>query len=310
MFKVSFPWAKHAEENAERNFIKSLPVTSHDEVAGNVWVPETFGKECATPMRVSWLTRLLALELAEDYGIVPWIRALLDDAPVASEDPKKIISTPPKFVYTATDKVAMDRASLPPPNTPRGRGRPRASSPAKGMISTGKVASPRKRISKAQKEANANNAKEASASLQAALDSAASVAETESVADGEDKVIVEVDQSVEVNGETEITHTNVKVSVPPGSLDLPMPESTEEMIAKAKEMVEEARKLEGIEGAETLRASKRKADVLDDEEDEEAEVDGEEERPAKKAKVLEQELKKQRVRTRALIGIAATLAIG
>ena len=43
MFKASFPWAKHAEEAAERDYIKTLPSTGQDEVAGNVWIPEKFG---------------------------------------------------------------------------------------------------------------------------------------------------------------------------------------------------------------------------------------------------------------------------
>lgn len=44
MFKASFPWAKHAEEQAERDYVKGLPQTSQDEVAGNVWIPESSGK--------------------------------------------------------------------------------------------------------------------------------------------------------------------------------------------------------------------------------------------------------------------------
>lgn len=43
MFKAAFPWAKLAEENAERDHIKGLPSTAHDEVAGNVWVSEHYG---------------------------------------------------------------------------------------------------------------------------------------------------------------------------------------------------------------------------------------------------------------------------
>ena len=279
-----------------------------------------------------------ALELAEDYGILPWIKALLDESPVASDD-KKAISPPPKFVFTANGNTHW----TPPGATPRGRGRPRAVSPSKLATPSHKIISPRKsRTTKASREANARSAREASATLQAALDSAASRGDTESVdeerLDGdieatadedevnekkqdeaeekkqdvvkdevngnEEKVTVEVDSVVEVKGDVETTHTNVKVAMPAGSPDLPLPESTEEMIAKAKEMVEEARKLEGESSNGSL---KRKADELDDDEDD---AKDSELQPAKRARLLEVELKKQRVRTRALIGGAATLAIG
>ena len=43
MYKAAFPWAKHTEENAERDYIKTLPSTAHDEVAGNVWINEHYG---------------------------------------------------------------------------------------------------------------------------------------------------------------------------------------------------------------------------------------------------------------------------
>lgn len=199
---------------------------------------------------------------------------------------------------------------LPPPQvtprgaTPRARGRPRASSPTKNGA-TAKTATPRKaRATKASNAANAASAREASASLQATLDNAASIADSESV-DGE-KVVIEVESAVAVNGDTETTTTNVKVEMPGGSADLPLPESAEQMIETAKEMVEEARKLDG-QASNRSRASKRKAEVLDDSEDEEADTQLQ---PAKRARLLEEALKKERVRKRALIGVAATLAIG
>jgi hypothetical protein len=42
MFKIAFPWALHAEEKAERDYLKEKESTSQDEVAGNVWIsPES-----------------------------------------------------------------------------------------------------------------------------------------------------------------------------------------------------------------------------------------------------------------------------
>lgn len=43
MFKIAFPWATHAEEKAERDYLKELDSTSQDEIAGNVWVAPQFG---------------------------------------------------------------------------------------------------------------------------------------------------------------------------------------------------------------------------------------------------------------------------
>ena len=50
MFKIAFPWAKHAEEKAEREYLKSKESTSEDEVAGNVWISPNLGR------LHSWLT--------------------------------------------------------------------------------------------------------------------------------------------------------------------------------------------------------------------------------------------------------------
>jgi hypothetical protein len=153
------------------------------------------------------------------------------------------------------------------------------------------------------KEANAANATAASATLQAALDSAASVAESESV-DEEKVVKVEVDSVVDTVGDVKTTRTNVIVEMPAGSAELPLPEDTTEMIEKAKEMVAEARKLEA-ESSKTP-ARKRKSDELDSD-DIDSDLPAQ---PTKRARVLEEKLKRQKVRTRAFIGISATLAIG
>jgi len=183
-----------------------------------------------------------------------------------------------------------------------------ASTPAKA----GKATSPRKRQTKAQKEANLAHANAASASLQSALDDAASVAETETKpelagpldlasAAHEETVKVQVDQSVEVDGTTETTHTNVTVEMPAGSPELPLPEDTEKMLETARKMVEEAKTLE----ASPKVTRKRKA-----QEPEPSDIDAELPlQPAKKARILEEKLKREKVRTRAVLGVTATLAI-
>lgn len=147
-------------------------------------------------------------------------------------------------------------------------------------------------------------AREASATLQATLNDATSVTPAPSeFVDGE-KVTVEVESNVERKGNTETTTTNVKIEMPAGSAELPLPESPEQMIEAAKRMVEEAKKAEGDSSSS---ASKRKAEELEDDTDE---AGDNELQPAKKARLLERELKTEKVRNRAMIGVAATLALG
>ena len=152
------------------------------------------------------------------------------------------------------------------------------------------------------KEANEANAVAASASLQSALEDAASTIAPSPSVDGE-KVKVEVDSRVDVNGDTETTHTNVTVEMPAGSPELPLPEDTEQMLETAKRMVEEAKTLDGEPSTKVAR--KRKVEEVEtDDIDAELPV-----QPTKKAKVLEEKLKREKVRTRALVGVTATLAI-
>lgn len=188
----------------------------------------------------------------------------------------------------------------------------RSVSPSKAASPTKAKASPRKRQTKAQKEANIASANAASASLQSALDDAASVADTESgkidppisarasPIEGE-TVTVEVDQSVKVDGTTETTHTNVIVEMPAGSPELTLPQDTEKMLETARQMVEEAKTLE----ASPKLSRKRKT-----QDPEPSDIDAElPVQPAKKARVLEEQLKREKVRTRAVLGVTATLAI-
>jgi hypothetical protein len=225
-----------------------------------------------------------------------WVKALLDPEEIMQSpaSAKKHISPPPKFEMPSSKLPASMKAA-------RARST-RSASPSKIASPVKPKASPRKRQTKAMKEANEANAHAASATLQSALEDAAStVAASPSVDD--EKVKVEVESRVEVNGETETTHTNVIVEMPAGSPQLPLPDDTEQMLETAKRMVEEAKALDGEPS--TKAAKKRKVEEVEtDDIDAELPV-----QPAKKAKVLEEKLKREKVRTRALVGVTATLAI-
>jgi hypothetical protein len=286
MFKATFPYAEVAEEEMERKYIKSLETTSSDETAGNVWIPPQH-----------------ALELAEEYQILPWIKALLDNKPIEINPQKdatpKTISPPPKFL--------MPQETLAAPTPTRGRPR-RSASPSK-------IASPRKiaGTKRARKGAAAQSDSVKSESLEPSEKSSstnvqdalkAATADVKADAVEEPVVRVNVDTEVEVKGDIETTHTHVEIEMPAGLPELPLPEDTEAMITKAKEMVEAAVKSQNGAAIGNSKKLKRKADI------EEKEDDSAESVRAKKAKVEATELRKERIKTRALLGISATLAIG
>jgi len=315
MFKASFPYAEAAEEETERRYIKSLPSTSTDETAGNVWIPPTH-----------------ALELASEYNILPWIKALLDNAPIEVNTMKdatpKSISTPPRFPADSAAALTNGPVLLPqeqltaaPTPTPA-RGRPRREASPSKIASPRKIASTRTRKAKAGSvepktlsklepaveappapaiesvvEAIVKEAVDAADAVDA-IDAAPVIPETKE----EPVVTVRVDQDVEINGDIETTHTHVKVEMPAGSPDLPLPEDTEAMIAKAKEMVDAA-----VEDRSSLagpsNGKKRKADEVEEDEADAVVVE------PKKVKV-EADLRREKIKTRALIGISATLAVG
>ena len=254
------------------------------------------------------LTIRTALELADQYGILAWIEALLDPTPIqaASDDrTANSISPPPKFTFTAGEKASLRQPNGTPATgaraaTPKSRGRPRASSPEKKASSPQK--STKKRPTKAQKEANAVAAREASVSLQASLNDAASVADGEG--ENEDTAKIDVESKVETRGDVTTETTNVTFEMPKGARELPLPESPEQMMEKAKQMVQEVKRMEGEGGPSR---SKRKAEELDEELEGEGDGDSQ---PAKRAKLLQQQVRREKVRNRALMGVAATLVNG
>lgn len=128
------------------------------------------------------------------------------------------------------------------------------------------------------------------------------VPETNGTSAPKDTVRLEVETTTGVNGEED---TKLKVEMPTNHPDLKIPDNTEDMLEKARQMVAEARK---IDGTITREKGKRKVDEAIDEEDEiEAEAAS---RAAGRVRPNEVELRKEKIRRRALTGIVATLAAG
>ena len=202
-----------------------------------------------------------------------------------------------------------------PGRTPgRGSTRLRSTSPSKIASPVKGKASPRKRQTKAQKEAATAATAQANSALQSALDDAASTstavesgtpAASSPTLNGSasDMVKVEVDQSVDTVGQTETTRTNVTVEMPAGSPELPLPQDTERMLETAKKMVEEAKTLES---APKVSRKRRIDDVEPSDIDKDLPPSSP---PAKKQRVLEEKLKREKVRTRAFVGVAAALGV-
>jgi hypothetical protein len=104
------------------------------------------------------------------------------------------------------------------------------------------------------------------------------------------------------------THTTVSLDMPTSLPEVPSAAETEEMIAQAKEMVEEAIKAQAegatAESTSVKTTSKRKA-----EDDEDEATSAEASQRAKKAKVLENKLKQERVRNRSIFGVSVAFAL-
>lgn len=318
MFKATFPWAEAVEEETERKYIKSLSTTSPEETAGNVWVPPAH-----------------ALELAEEYGISIWIKALLDDAEIEINHSKdgssqKSIKSPPKMGNGVETNGDDSPSPTPTPSAQQLRRSRRSMSPSKIPLSPKKpIATPRKSRKNATLDSSTiEDAKKSLTETPTKPESAHSTPESKKAVSGKseaepssDVVKVTVDTDVVNENGVETTHTHVAVEMPAGSPDLPLPEDTAAMIAKAKEMVEAAMRADDAARASqgvTKKSIKRSAEEaeLEDDEEEVAEEEGSEVQDgpivkrAKTSLALNSELKKERVKKRTLIGIAASLAVG
>lgn len=313
MFKATFPYAMAEEEEAERRYIKSLATTSPEETAGNVWIPPES-----------------ALTLADEYGVGPWIRALLDPADIAvsttnsDNSPAKRINAPPKFFSSAT-------GSLVPP-TPKSNRNRRSASPNKSA-SRRTIASPRKRSTRSAASQNEASETTSTSSRKTSLtngdvpvlapsevlkpeDVKVESPEKEAAAaletvEEEPKVKVNIDQDVETDAVgSEVRRTKVGVEVP-FSAGIQGPDDAAKLIEDAKAMVEAAKAGNAASTPKSAKG-KRKADDFEADnvaEDGEGESSASQQPRAKRVKT-EMELRKEKVKKRALFGITFTLAAG
>lgn len=134
------------------------------------------------------------------------------------------------------------------------------------------------------------------------VDETASIAE-ESVNGDNDhaKVVVETTTVPGVNGEEAVETTKATITMPNGNPALELPNDAQDMLAKARAMVEEARKLDAAQSSK----GKRKADELEEDDI----VEETSSRPVKRVR-QEVELRKEKIMRRAATGLVASLALG
>jgi len=248
------------------------------------------------------MTFSTALSLADEYGIKLWIAALLDPEPIThgTSDPKKSIQSPPTF--SMKDPInGLGRSPEKPDGRRSTRGRSlRSASPMKKDTPSRKFATPRKprkgRAALKLEEEAAAIAEEAAESINGELATATERHSNENVR-------VEVENVMQPSPEgDEVEKTKVKIEMPTGLPELELPNDAQAMLAEARAMVHEAEKINGTTSSKAK--GKRKAEEIEEEEGEALAL-----RP-KRVKAVQTELHKEKIKRRAVTGIAAGLALG
>jgi hypothetical protein len=112
----------------------------------------------------------------------------------------------------------------------------------------------------------------------------------------------------DVTDAVKFAQTTVSLDMPFSLPEVPSAAETAEMIAQAKDMVEEAIKAEA-EGSTAESTSVKVTKKRKPEEDDDEETSAESSQRAKKAKVLENKLKQERVRNRSIFGVSVAFAL-
>jgi hypothetical protein len=124
------------------------------------------------------------------------------------------------------------------------------------------------------------------------------------VKDKEEKAVPSLE--VDAPEDVKISQTTVSLDMPISLPEVPSAAETEEMIAQAKGMVEDAIKAQagGATESESIKVTKKRKPEEDDEE-----TSAESTQRAKKAKVLENKLREERVRNRSIFGVSVAFAL-
>ncbi|KAJ5098358.1 hypothetical protein N7532_005359 [Penicillium argentinense] len=346
MFKIAFPWAKTEEEKAEREYLKSREYTSQEEVAGNVWISPLFALELSKEYKMyDWVRALLdptdivhsPSSAKKQSTITPPPKFEIpedEEAPSQrsrsrrSVSPSKKPSSPRKSRQARSAKDIMGTPSTAAANNSLQEALETTVSletdEQNGIIETVEKTevktsgSPEKKRGRKSKKAIAEaEAQEDAEEQQEIKEEKKSDKKTEKKEKKSDKkkeaaekeTELEVTAQAETADQASTTQTTVSLDVPISLPEVPMSAAeTQEMIAKAQEMVEDAIKTQATDGvpAETTATVTKKRKPTDEDDEETA---AEAAQRTKKAKVLEDKLKRERVRNRALFGVSAAFAL-
>ncbi|KAJ5341053.1 hypothetical protein N7541_010177 [Penicillium brevicompactum] len=338
MFKIAFPWAKTEEEKSEREYLKAREHTSEEEVAGNVWISPAFALELSKEYKMyEWVRALLdPTDIAQSPAsakkqITPPPKFELPaDEPILGQQPthryrRGRSASPSKSSprKSRTTRITKDVTSTPSTSAANaslqstldisvsGTGLDADAIPELGAD----VEPESKSSGSPSKKPRARKTRASTAELEEENQEEKKEKKEKKKAEKKEKKKDEIkeEQAVEVAEVTETTE-DTQPAQPTVSLDLPisLPEvpsaaETQEMIAKAKDMVEDAIKSQakGTPLESTVTATKKRKPEDDDDE----ETSAESAQRAKKAKVLENKLKQERVRNRSMIGVSVAFAL-
>ncbi|KAF3908820.1 hypothetical protein ABW21_db0201260 [Orbilia brochopaga] len=329
MFKASFPWATKAEEEEERTYVKENLNASTEETAGSLWVHP----DDALALSTEYHCRVWVEALLDERPVH-----------VASRN-KTITPPPPYRPTSAGSESLSPVAVRQPANgnartasPARKIAQPRKPRAAKASAIKETAVKSSSQTEEPAPSSSAPTEADTTVSTNGDTDSTVATVVTETtttvkteeyeeptangaepdapesttetvvkseIEDEDIKAEVIVETTTETKGDVVVESTHVKVELQPLS-DAPLlPESPEEMIAKAKEMVEEAMK----DASEPVGMKKRKIEESSPEIPDIDALDINSPKKSKRARVMEV-LKEEKFQQRALIGIGATVAIG